>query len=327
VTTPPSTNTPSPAPRSEGQFAIIEVRRASIELLEQIGTKEKFWFADAGRERTLCKVGRADTGEDWAEKISEEIAKRLGLPCARYELASCDGESAVVSPQFVKQDEALIHGNELLSAHNAVYREDIAKTAGRSRLYTVPLVLEALQKRTVQIHPDSTLHPPEVRTARDVFTGYLLLDAVVGNTDRHHQNWGVIRRFQSPKGDVLLLAPTYDHASSLGRNESDARRHQLLDERDGAGVSRYARKAKSCFYSTNESAGKQTTREAFATAALACPHAAKAWLDRLQALDEPTVARIIDSVPEVRASSIARRFAAEMIRINRTDLLLPSASQ
>ena len=29
-------------------------------------------------------------------------------------------------------------------------------------------------------------------SALDVFVGYLLLDAWIGNTDRHHENWGFV---------------------------------------------------------------------------------------------------------------------------------------
>lgn len=32
-----------------------------------------------------------------------------------------------------------------------------------------------------------------LRPAFDVFTGYLLLDAWIANTDRHPHNWGVLR--------------------------------------------------------------------------------------------------------------------------------------
>jgi hypothetical protein len=50
-----------------------------------------------------------------------------------------------------------------------------------------------------------------------LFPGYLMLDALIGNTDRHHENWGA--RVLAGLGNgrrMAVLAPTYDHASSEG---------------------------------------------------------------------------------------------------------------
>ena len=47
-----------------------------------------------------------------------------------------------------------------------------------------------------------------------------MLDALIGNTDRHHENWGILVR----RGRGVLLgevAPSFDHASSLGRELRD----------------------------------------------------------------------------------------------------------
>jgi hypothetical protein len=45
---------------------------------------------------------------------------------------------------------------------------------------------------------------------------------------RHHQNWGLIL---SPDKKTYL-APTFDHASSLGRNETDENREDRLATKD-----------------------------------------------------------------------------------------------
>ena len=58
----------------------------------------------------------------------------------------------------------------------------------------------------------------------DMFVGYLMLDALIGNTDRHHENWGIM----TGRGRPQVLAPTYDHASSLGRELSDQKRQARM---------------------------------------------------------------------------------------------------
>src|SRR5690606_14933665 len=73
--------------------------------------------------------------------------------------------------------------------------------------------------------------------------GYLVLDAVIGNTDRHHENWGILRK-KTGTGYVGYLAPSFDHASSLGRELHDEfskkNRYRILEE---LGIESYAKKA------------------------------------------------------------------------------------
>lgn len=59
-------------------------------------------------------------------------------------------------------------------------------------------------------------------TAFEAFTGYLVLDALVANQDRHEENWAVLRPL--PGGGEVTLAGSYDHGSSLAFNLTDARR-------------------------------------------------------------------------------------------------------
>lgn len=48
----------------------------------------------------------------------------------------------------------------------------------------------------------------------------MCFDAWIANTDRHAENWGIIAK----SNNINVLAPTFDQASSLGRNESDENR-------------------------------------------------------------------------------------------------------
>jgi hypothetical protein len=69
-----------------------------------------------------------------------------------------------------------------------------------------------------------------IASANDIFAGYLMLDALVGNTDRHHENWAVVLSMPRSMEDAAAngrrveLAPTFDHASCLGFNLRDEER-------------------------------------------------------------------------------------------------------
>lgn len=66
-------------------------------------------------------------------------------------------------------------------------------------------------------------------TAYDQFCGYLILDALVANRDRHEENWAVLRDL----GGQVTLAPSYDHGNSLGFNLEDRRRTLQLAQDPG----------------------------------------------------------------------------------------------
>lgn len=60
-------------------------------------------------------------------------------------------------------------------------------------------------------------------TAVECFVGYIVFDGWIMNVDRHHENWGML----ADSND--RLAPSYDHASALGRLLNDERRTKILE--------------------------------------------------------------------------------------------------
>jgi hypothetical protein len=298
------------------EYRIVTVASDAGSQLEQLGTKAKFWFRTADGTRTLFKEGYPGSGEHWAEKLACEVARGLGLPHADYDLAVWNDRPGVVSPMFVPEGGRLIHGNELLARTNAGYNE---KAAYRCSQHTLSRVIAVL--RSPQIDPPLGWScPVEVGSAPGVFVGYLLLDALIGNQDRHHQNWGLLK----VPGGGLTLAPTFDHASSLGRNETDAKRGERLTTRDkGNNVASYVRRATSGLYETKTSTRPMMTFDVYCQAAAWYPNAARYWRARLRALGPETLDAIVQALPESVATETAKRFALLVMLENRTRLLEP----
>lgn len=170
-----------------------------------------------------------------------------------------------------------------------------------------------------QVLPWPIVDPPLPTTfdARDVFVGYLLLDAWIGNSDRHHENWAIIQR-----GEERFLSPTYDHASSLGRNEQDAKMTGRLHGTDPRStVEAYAQKCRSALHETSGAKRPMTTREAFALSMKHRCEAAAHWLARLRALDAQRTSEVLESIPDERCSDLHRRFASQILENNRHHLL------
>ena len=276
---------------------------------EVLGTKPKGWRADPqSGEHWLLKDAtysrRADgtsyqKGDDWAERIAGGIAERLGIPTARTELATdrrgdetCLG---VISRDVRAPGEALLHGNELL-------REPLT---GRDRSgYTLEAVRDALR----DVQPPTGISA--ALSAWDAFVGYLVLDAVVGNTDRHEENWAALRR-----GGIRRLAPSFDHASSLGFLLSDTEREARLTTRDrGYTVEAWADRARSPF------AGRRRVFDlALAALGTSSSHVRSQWLDRCQDVDR--LVEPIWRVPDHRMTRAAREFAERLVRRNQERLM------
>ena len=297
-------------------YPTVEVPADGSSQLEQLGTKPKFWFAARDGALMLFKEGFPGSGEHWAEKVACEVAAGLDLPHAHYDLAVCDGRFGVVSPNMVPRRGRLILGNELLAR---VFTEYDQSPPYRCSQHTLSRVMTVLRASLIG-PPLGWECPTEVDGAPGVFVGYLMLDALIGNQDRHHENWGLLK----VAGGGLTLAPTFDHASSLGRNESDEVRTERLATRDrGRSVAAYVLRARSGLYKTKTSDKAMTTMDAFRNAAAWHPAAAGYWRQRLDALVPAALEAIILSLPTSAATEIARRFALQVMLENRARLLEP----
>jgi hypothetical protein len=281
---------------------------------EVMGTRAKFWFDHPQLERCLFKYIRPNTGEDWSEKIAFELCQLLDLPSARYELGeTADGNRGVIGVYFLEKSETLVHGNEVLSGMNPNYRT-LAKY--KAYQHTIGSVMEAIQENSVGFPPSWTV-PHSFTDARDLFVGYLLLDAWIGNGDRHHENWGFVRPQNSQAS--IYLAPTYDHASCLGRELSDAKRQNQP-------VESYVNRCESAFYLNENDSKPLKTLELFEYTVSQYPQASQEWLSRLEEISDQQINLILQAFPADRLSEVASDFVKKILLTNKERLLSLSNS-
>ncbi len=214
-------------------YPVMEIERSWTREDEAMGTKSKFWFRPDGKPpRWLFKHPQPGTGQHWAEKIAAEVAACLRIPHAVVELATFEGHRGSVSRSFSVGGRTLLHGNEAL-AWTIPY--DPEKRFGQS-MHTLANIFLTI---------DSIFHTKEgAFAAKRRFAEYVVLDALIGNTDRHHENWG-FRIKRTRTGHRGFLAPSFDHASSLGRELRDEKRERLL--REGM-VQRYCERGRGAIY-------------------------------------------------------------------------------
>ena len=292
-----------------GDFPIIKILADSPELAEQLGSKQKFWFRLKFDEQLwLFKFARDGTGEHWAEKVAAEIAALIELPAAQVELADFAGKQGSASRSFVFRHEGydLVHGDELLAGHVIGYDRD--KTFRHSS-HSIHNIVEAVTK----VFPDEATRNTQLTR----LAGYIVLDALIGNTDRHHQNWGVLVRV-SPSGQAEHeIAPTFDHASSLGRNEPEENLLRRLRDRT---VLNYARKGRGGIYWSGADLKGANPLDLAERAARLWPSYFRPWLQKINQLDEPTYLSIVNRMPNDWMTPAQKEFCVQFLTSTTSEL-------
>jgi len=272
-----------------------------------MGSKAKMWLRSPNDELWLFKSvrGDAERAEDWPEKAASELAAAFVIPAARVELAVRDGERGVISLSVTRGLD-LVHGNELLFAQDPQYEKDQPRPAEG---YSLAAVRAAL----ADCAPPPGW-PESDWAAEDVFTGYLIFDALIANQDRHHENWAAL--VDVVKG-TRALSPSFDHASSLGFMLTDEDRLTRLTTSDrGRTVQRWAERGRSLFE------GRPSLVDLAYDALTACSATARDhWVGRIRMLEPSAWESILARLPRSRVSEAACNFAAEVMSVNRGRLL------
>lgn len=309
-------------------YPVIDISKETPQADEQMGTKEKFWV-QWDRRQWLFKYNRKNYGEDWAEKIAGEVAGLLRIPSAHSDLAVFEDEYGILVESFThghKEGEPgprkvaeLVHGNDLIALLVAPdYPRGLRM---KNREHTLDRVESVLRRFTVTPLQRATSElGSEVLDAFDLFLSFLMLDALIANTDRHHQNWGIRVPFDGDQ--IPHLAPSFDHASSLGRNLTNEQRTLRLASTDAPfRPEAYAIKAPTRIYRTTDDPRPFSTMEVLAAALQRSPVAGAFWIGRLRSISREALASIIERVPMERMGTAAKEFSLSMLLAARQHLL------
>lgn len=290
------------------RFSVVDASGWTVENDEPGGRVEKWWLLDPERQRWLYKTVLVKNGhrhgDDWAEKAATELAGLAGIPVAQVELASRDGRPGVLSRDLLPNETWSLHSGAVLIGSIDPSIEPRARSRVGHNLANIQEVLDPLR-------PPETYVGPSDFTAYDVFCGYLVLDAWVANTDRHEENWSVL----IDAAGETQLAPSYDHASSLGFGETDMVRRRVLD--GSPGLERWASRGRASRFQD----GQGVTLVDFVTTALrrTRPDVGRYWAERLDGIPEDAINDVLTAIPVM--SDVTRMFCRELLLLNRRRLL------
>lgn len=238
------------------------------------GTRDKLVLIKPQSEDTyflkfpMIRGNRDYTPENWSEVIAFEVGTALGFNVLEYGLAAYNGRVGCLSRNMINlnNNESLVEGHSILSRFDSTYDPSNKGTYNR---YTFDFVQEALKAYNAQFYLKE-------------FIRTLIFDAIIGNSDRHQSNWGIIQstkhieikpenkgfRFgfrKQQKREVkktihvdLKAAPIYDSGCCLGREFGEAQIQQHLDNQSK--FDKYIRNGVSELR-TSETSGKPSHEE------------------------------------------------------------------
>lgn len=279
-------------------FARIDVTSWRAIAEEPVGAEEKWWLADPEDVRWLYKPVRfrengTRMGMDWAEVIASHLADLLGLPHAHVEPATRKGLDGLISRRVVPPGFALRSGADQLLDCSAPGFKAYEERVGAERKTRPGHSLANIRAALADVDP-----PPDTApelTAFDVFVGYLILDAWIGNADRHEQNWAVLEP-ETGADARRLLSPTFDHASSLGYGLTEEQRCALAA--DSGQLQRFAENGRATRFE-NAGSGSIPSLVAFAFdgVALCSEGGRRYWGDAASALPTSTARTVVERTP------------------------------
>lgn len=295
-------------------YPVIDIDSAWLRGDEPMGSKNKVWVDLPGdvEQPWLFKYSRESaglvTGEHWAEKVGAEVADLLGVPHARVELARLGGAWGSISRRFdalARDDTELVHGNDILAGQVTGYDRDKQR---KQSDHTLSNVIRALNA----VFADEQSR----RAALEALAGCLVLDALILNTDRHHENWGILRRTRAAEGPLQSFAPSFDHASCLARNEPPQRLRHWLDkpgEVAGGRVGWYAERGSGGIYLHQTDLHGANPLKLAVDAMRHWPAYFSPWRDRLALLDRQALMATVARLPDGAIEPASRCFAQALL--------------
>lgn len=295
---------------AEREFEVVLVEAEWVLDEEPMGSKDKFWLERPGDAMPwLFKYSRVNdamtTGEHWSEKLAAELAELIRVPHAQVELARFQDRWGSLSRKFTALEDEhveLVHGNELLAGMFPDYDPD--QRFGQHR-HTLDNVLGAVQEAV----------GGDKRALQEAYLGvggFVVLDALILNTDRHHENWAVFRRL-SPRDSRVehWLAPSFDHASSLGRELTPDTLRQWRKE--GHRVRWYAERGRGAVFRKPEGRKGANPLQLAELARRRWPEYVEPWIERLRAVGLHPLLSTVERAPHECMSDEHRWFVRELL--------------
>lgn len=131
--------------------------------------------------KTSLKRERKDyKHEFWSEIIASEIGSLFGFDMLTYDIAFNNGKMGCLSKSMVTMGQnTLNEGIKYLTGFDTTYDPEDKES---KKQYTFQLICEALKFYRLEHYIEKIIE-------------IIILDCIIGNSDRHQENWGIITEY------------------------------------------------------------------------------------------------------------------------------------
>ncbi|MFH5182878.1 phosphatidylinositol kinase [Paenibacillus sp. TAB 01] len=313
-------------------YEVVDITNWKTEKIRASGSKEKSWYRRPEDNKLFLfklpvsltseswRVLNESTGEMWSEKIAYEVGKVLNIFTHTVEIGCIEANDEIINsygitPEKIKSGviygalccsfleeglESLIEGADMISDFDYTYDRETLR--GTIEIYNYDLLIRVFQKYNII----------------DKLYSMLIFDTLIGNTDRHQDNFGLIKDEVTRK---LFFAPLYDNSSSLGRELTDDRIKLMY--RDAQMLNSYyfgKKSASRIWWGDINDYKRLNSFEFFKKAGEVTPEL-KAMRYIVQLLTDDKIDEIVHKVPVEVMSDMKKDFVSDFLKFRRNYIL------
>lgn len=316
------------------EYSIIDITKWPHENINVSGSKEKRWYRSSEKSQlALFKlpisltsesstVENESTGEAWSEKISSEIGNYIGFSTHNVDIGVLlvneeDEQYYGIEKQRIKDGnkvygalcwsflnestDSLVEGADMIMDFDETYDRDTLQ--GQNEIYNFDLLYRLFYKNEI---------------LESLFK-MIIFDTLIGNTDRHQDNFGVIRNEATGH---QKFAPFYDNSSSLGREMNEKRTELMLKDDNMFNAYIFGNKSATLIRWDSSWAKKRLNIiEFYEKIKQSYPEEINKHLPNIAMLTNEIIETIVDKIPAIVMTQAKKELVNKILRTRRDYLL------
>lgn len=257
------------------------------------GTRKKILVLDNKNNMAMFKYEKEnyDCSEACSEKMAYEIAKILNYSCAKIELAYDDDSNLGVLNYYFTKDNSL-HNDFVAYLNN--------NKKDRKYFYTIKNIKCILDNLDKKLFKD--------------FIKIMIFDALIGEQDRHEENWGI-----TEYNGKYFISPLYDNGASLLREFQNDNTFQKYYNHI-KDFDKYIKRSRTYIYKENSNE-KYKHFELIEYLLYNYPSYVLPELENLKKLSDVIIKNIVKKIPDELLTEMHKKYIIDYV-VKRRNILL-----
>lgn len=128
-----------------------------------------------------------NTYENISEKLAELIAKRIGIKSAHIDIGTYNGAVGCFSYNLKGNTDMMNEGIDFITKKFPNYNPETGIDSKTKEYYSFDMIMQSLENESLKRQ----------------FLEVIIFDYIIGNTDRHQNNWAVLKNEYGESNIVL----------------------------------------------------------------------------------------------------------------------------